>query len=200
MANLDEEKTNSLENYIKAFSEYWSDFEPVSELQLFMDQGGDVLWLVMASTFLLWWLVLERHYYFWKIHKQLVGKMTGYWRHRKDHHSWYAQRIRQRLISIAKIKIEKNLAIIKAIVVIAPLLGLLGTVTGMIDVFEVMSFSSSSNTRAMASGVSRATIPTMAGMVVSLIGLLFDVRLQRKAQHCIEELSSDLVLSDKHEQ
>jgi biopolymer transport protein ExbB len=79
--------------------------------------------------------------------------------------------------------------------VIAPLLGLLGTVTGMIDVFEVMALSSSSNTRAMAAGVSKATIPTMAGMVVAVIGLLFEVRLQKKAHFCVDEISGQLELS-----
>lgn len=176
-------------------SEFWQHFDPLTELQLFLDQGGDVLWLVMSTLFLLWWLVLERHYYFWKLHTALKLSVIEYWRQRRDHHSWYAHQIRRRLISLVRIKSEKNLAVIKAIVVIAPLLGLLGTVTGMIDVFEVMALSSSSNTRAMAAGVSKATIPTMAGMVVAVIGLLFEVRLQKKAHSCVDEISAQLELN-----
>ena len=59
-----------------------------------------------------------------------------------------------------------------------PLVGLLGTVTGMIEVFDVMAVQGSSNVKSMASGVSMATIPTMAGMVVALSGLLFEKRLE----------------------
>jgi biopolymer transport protein ExbB len=166
----------------------------LAEIQAFMDQGGTVLWWVMGATLLLWWLVLERNYYFRRLQPTLFMKIQDYWSTRSDHHTWYAQRIRQRLLSIAKIKAEKNLGLIKAVVVIAPLLGLLGTVTGMVDVFEALS--SSSNTRAMAAGVSKATIPTMAGMVVAVIGVLFDARLARRAQFSVEQLEIQLPLTD----
>ena len=49
----------------------------------------------------------------------------------------------------------------------------MGTVTGMINVFDVMGLVGNSNTRLMASGISLATIPTMAGMVASLFRPLF---------------------------
>ena len=52
----------------------------------------------------------------------------------------------------------------------------------MIEVFDVMAAAGSGNPRAMASGVSRATIPTMAGMVAALSGLYFSARLSRRAE------------------
>ena len=69
--------------------------------------------------------------------------------------------------------------LLKTLIALCPLLGLLGTVTGMIEVFDVMAIAGSGNPRAMASGVSRATIPTMAGMVAALSGLYFSARLNR---------------------
>ena len=53
------------------------------------------------------------------------------------------------------------------------MIGLLGTVYGMIEVFEVLSFLGTGNPRAMSSGVAMATIPTMSGMVITLFGLYF---------------------------
>ena len=53
------------------------------------------------------------------------------------------------------------------------MIGLLGTVYGMIEVFEILSFLGTGNPRAMSSGVAMATIPTMTGMVISLFGLYF---------------------------
>ena len=53
------------------------------------------------------------------------------------------------------------------------MIGLLGTVYGMIEVFEVLSFLGTGNPRAMSSGVAKATIPTMASMVITLFGLYF---------------------------
>jgi choline dehydrogenase-like flavoprotein len=60
-------------------------------------------------------------------------------------------------------------------------LGLLGTVTGMIQVFDVLALEGNNHPRAMANGISMATIPTMAGMVVALFGLFFSSRLQQRA-------------------
>ncbi len=67
--------------------------------------------------------------------------------------------------------IERGIGAVRIISVVAPLAGLLGTVTGMIEVFQVMAFSGGGDARAMAGGVSKATLPTMAGMVVSLSGI-----------------------------
>ena len=172
------------------------EFDLATELVLFLEQGGNVLVVIMATTFMLWMLILERYYYFWKPHRQLCSNIGEYWSSRRDKSSWAAHKIRERLLSVAKIKAEKNLTLIKAVVVIAPLLGLLGTVVGMIAVFDAMSLSSAGNARAMASGVSKATIPTMAGMVVSLVGLLFDVNLQRKAKFSTESLAGSLPLQE----
>lgn len=89
--------------------------------------------------------------------------------------------------------IQKGIPLIKIIAMVAPLMGLLGTVTGMIQVFDVMALKGTADARAMASGVSRATIPTMAGMVVGLSGLFFihrlQVRAQREAEHFGDTLS-----------
>ncbi len=75
---------------------------------------------------------------------------------------------------------------------LCPLLGLLGTVTGMIEVFDVMAIAGSGNPRAMASGVSRATIPTMAGMVAALSGLIFSVQLERRSKSEASRIADQL--------
>ena len=73
--------------------------------------------------------------------------------------------------------INKNLTLIQTCIMLAPLFGLLGTVTGMIEVFQVMAFSGGGDARAMAGGVSKATLPTMAGMVVALSGVFASIYL-----------------------
>ena len=82
-------------------------------------------------------------------------------------------------ISHVRLKLQQRLGPIQTIVKLCPMLGLLGTVTGMIEVFDVMATSGSGNARGMAMGVSKATLPTMAGMVAALSGMLFSVQLQR---------------------
>jgi biopolymer transport protein ExbB len=73
------------------------------------------------------------------------------------------------------------------------MLGLLGTVTGMIEVFDVMA-GGSGNARGMAAGVSKATLPTMAGMVAAISGMVFSVQLRRFANDEAERVADGLEL------
>ena len=66
---------------------------------------------------------------------------------------------------------KTNIKMLEGLISMCPMIGLLGTVYGMIEVFEVLSFLGTGNPRAMSSGVAMATIPTMSGMVITLFGL-----------------------------
>lgn len=168
-----------------------------TQLAGFLEQGGIVLHSIMLTTFLLWLLILERQHYFRYDHHSLCNKVVDAWLKRDEHKSWHAEKIRLQFLSIVNIRAQRNLSTIKLIVMVAPLLGLLGTVTGMINVFDVMAATGSSNARAMAAGVSKATIPTMAGMVVSLSGLLFSVFLRRKAASLLDSLAGSLIVKER---
>jgi len=87
---------------------------------------------------------------------------------------------------------EMFLPMIKTLVSLCPLLGLLGTVTGMIQVFDVMAVSGTSNARSMAAGVSMATVPTMAGMVAALSGVFASTWLNRKSARELEILRESM--------
>lgn len=159
----------------------------------FMELGGTVLWSICAVTFLMWILILEREWYFHLVYPKDLKKTMGEWNARTDHASWYARQIRRRMIAELKEKLEHALLQIKTLVALCPLLGLLGTVTGMIQVFDVMALAGNGNPRAMASGVSLATIPTMAGMVAALSGLYFIHQLERFAKTEVQKASDHLV-------
>ena len=114
------------------------------------------------------------------------------WLERPDKSSWASQQIRRQLISEISIAANHNVGTIQVLMAILPLLGLLGTVTGMIRVFNVMALAGTSNARLMAGGVSAATIPTMAGMVAALAGLLATTLLTRFAHREVEHLRAEL--------
>ena len=73
-----------------------------------------------------------------------------------------------------------------------PMIGLLGTVYGMIEVFEVLSFLGTGNPRAMSSGVAKATIPTMASMVITIISLYFRQDITGRISNFSSNLMQDL--------
>ena len=159
----------------------------------FMEMGGDVLYLIALITFLMWTLIFERIWFFQTEHKALVRDATETWEGRAERNSWSAHQIRDGLISEASDKITGSLPIIQTCVALCPLFGLLGTVTGMIAVFDAMA-TQGGNARSMAAGVSMATIPTMSGMIASLSGLVAATFIKRKVEYEIELFEDHLTL------
>lgn len=158
----------------------------------FIASGGDTLWAILAVTVLLWTMIVERLVFYRWIFPRHCEVWINEWRQRSDHSSWRALAIRRLLVSEAKTQLREGIPVIKILIAICPLLGLLGTVTGMITVFDVMALKGTSDARAMASGVSQATIPTMAGMVVALSGLYFGTRFPQRAAREARRLADKL--------
>ncbi|MFT7286696.1 MAG: biopolymer transport protein ExbB [Halieaceae bacterium] len=161
----------------------------------FMDKGGNVLWLIAILLFLMWTLIFERLWFFNFVWRKEVFEIIREWEARGERKSWNAKQIRARLLSVSSEDIQANLPLITTMVALCPLLGLLGTVTGMIEVFNVMAVTGGGDAKSMAGGVERATIPTMAGMVAALSGLFANTYLQRIADQ-EQELLQDQLTSD----
>lgn len=159
----------------------------------FVEQGGNVLYLIGALTFFMWTLIFERLWYFSAEHKGFVRESTDLWEGRVERRSWTAHQIRDRMISEASDRITGSLPLIQTCVTLCPLLGLLGTVTGMISVFDAMA-TQGGNARSMAAGVSMATIPTMCGMIASLSGLLGSTIVKRKVDFEVELFEDHLTM------
>jgi biopolymer transport protein ExbB len=145
----------------------------------FMDRGGLVLWAILALTIILVWMIVERFWFFLVEFKRELNARLDVWHARDERTSWHAIQQRRQLLSELDCEMSKNLKSIPVMIALLPMFGLLGTVTGMIQVFDVMASMGSGNARAMANGVSAATIPTMSGMVVALFALPFATRLER---------------------
>ena len=123
------------------------------QIQLLMESGGTVLWLILLASILMWTLIIERYIFIWFLHPREVRKMMDEWHQRDDLASWYAQQIRQGMIAESKVMLERFLILIRTLTVALPMLGLLGTVNGMIQTFDVMTVFGTGNTRGMAGGI-----------------------------------------------
>jgi biopolymer transport protein ExbB len=160
----------------------------------FIDQGGPILWVIFGACMLLWVLILERLWFIritWPVQSR---QQVAQWQRREDRSSWRARKIRESIVSEGSLALHALLPFIQLMVVLCPLLGLLGTVLGMVGVFEVIAISGNDDAQAMARGVYRATIPTMAGLVVALTGIYFSVRLRRVADSETSRLQDSLIL------
>ena len=165
----------------------------LEQISIFLSAGGPVLWLIFFVLLTLWFFIFERFYYFYKIYPLQKQQAQETWLKREDKNSWFALKIREEKISKVTQQMSHSISIIKTLVLISPLLGLMGTVTGMISIFDIISISGTGNPRLMASGISLAVIPTMAGLVTALSGLYFaswfDKKLQKEKHFFLESLS-----------
>lgn len=166
--------------------------DAIDLISRFMEAGGPVLLLIAILTFCMWTLAFERFWYFRTELRRDVDSAISIWEGRRERKSWNAQQIRMRLISEVKIKINQSLPMIKTLVALAPLFGLLGTVYGMIEVFNIMAVTGGGDAKSMAGGVSKATIPTMAGMVAALSGVFANTYITQIADRECELLEDHL--------
>ncbi len=140
-------------------------------IHAFIQSGGPILYVIAIMTFVMWTLLFERFWFYKGSLSGVVSAVMDRWESRAERKSWNAHQIRRQMISQVDERINTNLEIIATIVALCPLLGLMGTVTGMIEVFNVLALTGGGDAKSMASGVSRATIPTMAGMVAAISGV-----------------------------
>jgi biopolymer transport protein ExbB len=151
-----------------------------------IEAGGPfVVWIFICGV-VLWTLVIERYWYFSRVLPREAQQMLATWRARTDHTSWCARAIRQTMISKLNAGMSSNLTLLKVLVPLSPLLGLIGTVSGMLNVFESMALRGTADARTMADGVSEAMICTLTGLAVSITGLYpvyyFNSRTRRETE------------------
>jgi len=160
----------------------------------FLELGGPVLRVIAVVILVMWILILERLIFYRTALRSMMKNAFAQWEARAERKSWHAHQVRLGIISEVRMAANQGLPMIQTLVALCPLLGLLGTVTGMITVFQVMASSGTGNARSMAAGVSMATVPTMAGMVGALSGVFLVTILTRTVHRRITLLEDDLTM------
>lgn len=158
----------------------------------FFEQGGGLLWVILFVSVLMWTLILERYWFLLFQLPRLHAQLLNSWRNRGQTSQFTEQRLKEGLRSIFIAQALHNLKIIDILTQVLPLLGLLGTVSGMIKVFEVINVFGAGNARGMAAGISEALITTMAGLVTALSGLFFAANLQSRVQRARDRFLNQL--------
>lgn len=136
-----------------------------------VDDGGPFVALIFAAGVLMWTIIAERYWFFLRVLPRQAEELQKAWDAREEHSSWCARQIRQGMISRLNRAMNAGLPVMQVLVPMSPLLGLIGTVTGMLEVFDSMALRGNADARSMASGVSQAMICTMTGLAVSITGL-----------------------------
>jgi biopolymer transport protein ExbB len=151
--------------------------------------GGPVVNWIFLACVLMWSIVLERYWYFSRTLRVEVQQALGRWQERADKLSWRSRQIRTAMISRLNAGMNAKLGVLRVLVPMCPLLGLLGTVSGMLNVFDAMAARGSADARSMANGVSEAMVCTLTGLAVSITGLYPVYYFRRRARHETELLA-----------
>ena len=148
------------------------------DLSLLMDRGGHVLWAILVLSTVLWMILL-----------------TGARRLKDAEKAWTAAS-RRRMMQAALVRVRRTAAAeaawARVIVALLPLLGLLGTVTGMIESFETLSAAGGSDPGGLTGGISAALLTTLAGLVTALPGVFAVHRLERRTDRLADKVRARL--------
>ena len=142
--------------------------------------GGPMMWALLVVCLVLWLLLVERFCFLRFNYPLLREKLLREWHARPDRKSWRAKSVRRETVCEVQLQLQAWLSTIRTLIAVCPLLGLMGTVTGMIGVFEIITLTGG-DSQAIAGGVYRATVPTMSGLVISLSAQYFSARLRHLA-------------------
>jgi biopolymer transport protein ExbB len=172
----------------------------------YLAAGGAVMIPLIVLSFVMWLLIVNRSLYFSRLNagrltsdgaldhisrqrrpdanryrgaiallvREFLGRSTG--RRELDRH------ILDETVMAVTRSLDRHLAIIGVLAAVAPLLGLLGTVLGMITTFDVISVYGTGNAKAMAGGISAALITTQTGLLVAIPGMYMKNFLVRRSE------------------
>ena len=175
-----------------AMNEALAGFWWFEDLSLLMDRGGHVFWAILVLSTVLWMILL-----------------TGARRLKDAEKAWTAATAapalewatataasRRRMMQAALVRVRRTAAAeaawARVIVALLPLLGLLGTVTGMIESFETLSAAGGSDPGGLTGGISAALLTTLAGLVTALPGVFAVHRLERRTDRLADKVRARL--------
>ncbi|HID44476.1 MAG TPA: MotA/TolQ/ExbB proton channel family protein [Chromatiaceae bacterium] len=159
-------------------------------LRSLVDSGGIVVAIIMAVALVLWILLLERAWLLWALQRHFTRQSLVDWHSRIDPQSRRSGWIRQQLISENRQRLESTLPVIAGLIGTLPMLGLFGTVSGMVLIFDQVAINGSPEF--MAEGIARATLPTLAGMITAISGLAGYGIIKSRIRPAIANLRKEL--------
>lgn len=158
----------------------------------FFERGGYVLWLILIASIAMWVLIIERYWFVTVGAARRHEEIMEQWRREAPASPAGREWFRHGLVTDFRSQLHHYLPTILVLTALLPLLGLFGTVGGMIRSFDAMTLFGTGNVRGMAAGISQALLTTMAGLVTALSGIYFSNNLEERAITVQHRLESDL--------
>ncbi|HPF35646.1 MotA/TolQ/ExbB proton channel family protein [bacterium] len=186
----------------------------------YLKQGGWTMIPLIGFSLLMWMFILERWWSFRRLESSdikitravkamdegsykgvregLRARLVRDFLERRAGEPDVDRRVLQECTLALRHSLKDRLAAIAVLASVAPLLGLLGTVLGMIETFDVISVFGTGNARAMAGGISVALVTTQSGLIIAIPGLFISGALARRARRLENRLDEVAVILDRH--
>jgi biopolymer transport protein ExbB len=184
----------------------------------YLHPGGPVMIPLILASIWMWALIVERVLYFRRIDKddvdlkqaakmlsgaslpetsnRLQTRVVARFLKERTGNKKLDQDILDQCAMREMSPLRRYLSVIAVLAAVAPLFGLLGTVTGMMTTFNVIALFGTGNARAMAGGISEALITTQSGLLVAIPGLFMSAFLTRRANR-LESHLNEVVMTLK---
>jgi biopolymer transport protein ExbB len=184
------------------------------QLEAYLRAGGVVMVPLALVSVVMWVLIADRALFFRRLHRKNMEARTAWDHIRADRMPdprrfrgavsvLVAQFLSRRsgdpdldrfILDEAVHKVSRSLndylALIGVLAAVAPFLGLLGTVTGMIATFDVLAVFGTGNAKAMAGGISEALVTTQTGLLVAIPGLYMKGFLDRRSRNLQQRIAA----------
>ncbi len=180
-------------------------YEPLYRLADYLSTGGPVMVPLAIDSLVLWVLIMDRALFFRRLYIKNMDLKTAVEHIRSNRMpdpakyrgvvSMLVARFLSRRSGVTSIDrlivdetvsgishiLSSHLSLLGVLAAVAPLLGLLGTVLGMITTFDVLAVHGTGNARAVAGGISEALVTTQTGLMVAIPGMYMKSILDRRA-------------------
>ncbi len=178
-------------------------------LLTYFHTGGFVMVPLLLVSLLVWLLIANRWFYLRRMGREvlsresawqhivdervphkggIVGVLTRQFMAEKSGRQGLDKRILDEAVICSRGPLNKYLDVIGTLTAILPLLGLLGTVAGMMSTFEVMSVFGTGDAKGMASGISEALVTTETGLIMAIPAMYMKNALEQRAEQLERKL------------
>ncbi len=179
----------------------------IFRIETMIEAGGFVMPPLIALSVVMWILIIHRVFFFRRLYRKNMtrkkaakylkeGRYPNFKTYRgatallltrfldrKSNNAGLNKFILDEAVLDLISSLNRYLSLIGVLATLAPLLGLLGTVTGMMTTFDVISVFGTGNAKAMAGGIKEALITTQTGLMVAIPGLYMSHFLNRRAEN-----------------
>jgi biopolymer transport protein ExbB len=190
----------------------------ISKTYEYLLPGGPVMIPLILISIWMWVLIIERMFYFRRMGRHDLSLGEAIEALKEQRTPLKTGGLRNRIVSSflkgrtgmnrldkslieqcamrKRLMLKRNLSVIAILAAVAPLFGLLGTVTGMMTTFDAIGIFGTGNAKAVAGGISEALITTQSGLLVAIPGLFMSEMLNRRNKR-LEGSLNELVLTLK---